>query len=158
DVFVTEQADGLADAVFVNRKILLAQVGSEAAFGIAHGGVQHDEIDVDGDLERTLSFLGRRCLKRLGAARQSDQQQRRESQGIQVMAIHYPPSRDAWSRRDSGYHCRQRHPRWHSSLSHDVAFSHLIRDAHMRRAPGGARRMRNRTPRYSKGFGGGGGG
>src|ERR1017187_4932032 len=105
NVFVAEQADGLANAVFVNLKILLAQIGSEAAFSVAHGGVQHHEIDVHGNLVgwRTLRFDGGRRL-RLGNARETDQQQQWERHRVPIKTTRPRPPHDASIRRYSGCH------------------------------------------------------
>ena len=51
-IFVTEQADGLPEAVFVNLKIPLARIGGEMACPVPHRGVQHHQIDVDGNAKR----------------------------------------------------------------------------------------------------------
>ena len=45
-----EHLDGLANAIFVNCKILFAQIGREPAFPIADSRLQDHEIDIDGDL------------------------------------------------------------------------------------------------------------
>ena len=71
NVFVAEQADGLADAVFVHRKILLAQLGSKLAVAVAHGGLQDHQIDVHRNPERRIL--------RLDSARETGQEKQRES-------------------------------------------------------------------------------
>ena len=71
NIFVPEQADRLPDTVLVYLKILLAQIGSEPAFRIAHGSVQQHQVDVYGNPEG-LHSLG------FGIARDTGHQEQRE--------------------------------------------------------------------------------
>ena len=51
-----EQADGLLDAIFINREVLFSEIGDGAPAAIANGGVQDHEIDVHRE------FVGVRLL------------------------------------------------------------------------------------------------
>jgi hypothetical protein len=51
DVFVAEQTDSLANAVFVYRKVIFVQIWSEAAGAIVNDGLQYHQVEVYGDLK-----------------------------------------------------------------------------------------------------------
>ena len=75
NVFVPEQLDGLPDAVFVDLKILFAEIARKPAFGIAHRGVQDHEIDVYGNPVRPRAlFLRCRNILRFEPARETCQE------------------------------------------------------------------------------------
>jgi hypothetical protein len=81
NIFVPEQPDGLPDTVFVNSKVLLAQIGDRAASTVASGSMQHPEVDTHGKFvwSSVLTFASRRKL-RFGSARETDEEMYRESE------------------------------------------------------------------------------
>ena len=89
NVFVPEQADGLPDAVFVNLKVLFAQIGGKPPFAVAHRGVQQHQIDVYRKPVRLTVDRPRRL--RFDPARKTDQEQQREHQrvrdGIALLSV-----------------------------------------------------------------------
>jgi hypothetical protein len=51
NVFMAEQANSLANAVFVYGKVIFVQIGSEAAGAIVNDGLQYHQVEVYGDLK-----------------------------------------------------------------------------------------------------------
>src|SRR5512140_2122245 len=49
NIFVAEQPDGLPDAVFIELKILLAEIGDQATLAVADRSLQNYQVDVYGD-------------------------------------------------------------------------------------------------------------
>src|SRR5579859_5212865 len=72
-----EYFDGLPDAILVDFKVPLVQIGSKLAFSIAHRGVEHHEIDVYRNMER-YGRLGR-CIARDTEHRQNSEDVHRDA-------------------------------------------------------------------------------
>ena len=75
NVFIAEQADGLPDTIFVNLKILFAEIAGKPPFAVSHRSVQHHEIDVYGNPVRPRAlFLRCRNILRFEPARETCQE------------------------------------------------------------------------------------
>ena len=100
NVFVLEQADALKHAVFVNLKILLAQIGGESALAVAHGSLQHHQVDVH---RESVRFRGLAIERRrlLGSGRAPE---KKSGATKAFMMPCTPRSQHAWIRRYSGCH------------------------------------------------------
>jgi hypothetical protein len=86
-----EKPDALWNAVLVNLKVLLAQIGHEPAFSVAHRGLQQHKVNVHRDPVSSL-VLTAACRRNLiwSVAPQSNQENDQKSARPCNHVLSYP--------------------------------------------------------------------